>query len=127
MSNRLTDETLKDLKRQHEGWIYSAYTSKGQLLDSHAILALIKEIAILKTDLDLVRKTLLENDNANYAVYEERDKLLDSLTVTQEEWFLRTKSLEIKNYDLRQALESIVADFPDTRPGLTAKQALEKL
>ena len=70
---------------------------------------------------DLLHRVERSGDKAA----EERDEALNALTFTQEEWLLRTKRLEIENYELRHTLLSIVSDFPDTRAGLMAKEALE--
>lgn len=40
----------------------------------------------------------------------ELDIALDALTMTQEEWLLRTKYLETENYRLRDALHQIVVE-----------------
>jgi hypothetical protein len=40
---------------------------------------------------------------------------------------MKLYQMRVENHIMKTALISIVADFPDTRAGLTAKEALEKL
>lgn len=51
----------------------------------------------------LVESNKALNDEVLF-LKKELNKALDALSVTQEEWYLRVKNLEVNNYDLKEAV-----------------------
>jgi len=66
------------------------------------VQALLDQVETLRTSLNEQNKWIRVQAELLADTRKERDKALDALTVTQEEWLLRVKYLEKQLFDLKK-------------------------
>ena len=80
-------------------------TLKENIVEGYVQNVPSKTVLLLLDQMNQLEKSVNTWKSVVKLVSDERDRALDALTVTQEEWLLRVKNLESMNYLLKQELE----------------------